>query len=80
VMSLCKNDMVRRPDGKGGYEYFRVQTFSTADHPDLTLQLHTESNPAAEGLRKQRGALGRETTFWEKVNVTVLGEVAPAND
>jgi CRISPR-associated endonuclease Csn1 len=79
VMSLCKNDMVRRPDGKGGYEYFRVQKFSVASALDLSLQPHTEAtSDKKKACRINSWAPG--TMLLEKINVTVLGEVTPAND
>ncbi len=75
IMSLCKNDIVRLPDGHGGYNYYRVQKFSISSRLDLSLRPHTCATLEGKALRRRKIDLQ-----LEKVNVSVLGEVTVAHD
>ncbi|MCX7625571.1 MAG: type II CRISPR RNA-guided endonuclease Cas9 [Candidatus Sumerlaeaceae bacterium] len=78
VMSLCKNDMVRVKEKEGPWRYLRVQKFSTVPALDLLLQPHTVVGANSDTALRINSFKPGFT--MEKINVSVLGEITPAND
>ncbi len=86
LMSLCKNDTVRVREGGEPWRYYRVQSFSTEEkksstdtrRPDISL---SPLNLAIQEKKCLRRIGSFQPNFeMQKVNVSVLGEVTPAND
>lgn len=77
LMSLCKNDTVRVRESGEPWRYYRVQKFTTVPSLDLWLRPLSLATLDGDYLRMKSFKPNFE---MQKVNVSVLGEVTPAND